>query len=468
MRPSPEIPLPKDLDAERFLLAYVLQNPEHYPEIAKRIGLDDFSMRQHSRIFMRMGDLYVRQLPIDTVTLYKELAHHHEAGQDGLGYLHSLEEGMPQLLDADGYIRILREKGKLREVIKSCLRSITSASTANGNAPEVLGQFKNLLVRFVEEQTDESGTRIRSLDELGCLEDQSQELEYLDYPLLPKGTLVAVSGNSGHGKSTFVTAVARDLTAAGALCIYLDRENPVQLVAKRYRELGISRANDNHPRHWGLWAKEIPPEPDDPRLMDLIRAAERDVLVIIDSKTSYLPGSNENDSAPNSAFFAKCRRLTAAGATVAVLINSSDKGESDYRGHSSIKDLIDSAFRVSNFDPDGAGLLHTLTIKPWKTRAGDWNETKVHYADGRLIRTTSRLEVIKTVTEQLRAILAANPGVGKREFYDFAVNEKLGERAARNFVEVGISEGSIKEGMAGLARHDLVAPSNQRRNVSTR
>jgi hypothetical protein len=195
--------------------------------------------------------------------------------------------------------------------------------------------------------------------------------------------------------------------------------------------------------------------PDDPRILAWIRSSSRPVLVIIDSKTSYLCGENENDSAPNSAFFNRCRRLTALGATVVVLINSSEKGDADYRGHTIIKDLVDHAVRVSNYHPDyprGKAPLHTLTIAPFKSRFGAWEEMKVYYADGKMIRTADRVEVSRTVSEQLRGILAANPGIPKTKFYDLATSAKLGHHRARDFVEAGLREGSIRQKGNGSAK----------------
>lgn len=445
-RSGDDVQYPGNQDAERFVLAWIFQNPQAWPDL--RIQRDDFGLDFNRLVFDCIGELWVRGLPIDIVTVGLELKHHKvlvPGGQGVQGYLAELDTGMPQILDISGYVRILRDKRKLRRRMDIGKHFINSAATANGNTPEVIAELDELLASFLEEDAaEESDNRIRSLNELGFLDDVHEEILYLERPTLPQGALVAVSGNSGHGKTTYMCALARDLTAAGTPCLYLDRENPRPLVAKRFRELGISHAAGNHPLYWGIWVKELPPMPDDSRIVDWVRSAVRPPLVVIDSKTSYLAGANENDSGPNSAFFDRCRRLTSAGATVAVLINSSDKGEADYRGHSIIKDLVDHAVRVSNFDPDGAGLLHTITVKPFKSRFGDWAEMKVHYADGRMIRTADRIEVSRTVAEQLRALLAANPGISKAAFYESAIAQKLGNHPARNFVELGLTEGSIR------------------------
>jgi hypothetical protein len=152
---DPLLPMPKDLDAERFVLAWILQNPQAYSDVAKRVGLDDFSLEINRRIFVRMGELYVRQLPIDIPTLGKALAHHNELGPNGWSHLAELDSGMPKILDFDGYVRVVHQKRKLRDVISIGDHLINSAATANGNTPEVIVKVQELLTRFIEDQADD-------------------------------------------------------------------------------------------------------------------------------------------------------------------------------------------------------------------------------------------------------------------------------------------------------------------------
>lgn len=110
--------LPCNLDAERFILGSILLDSEQFDLIGGSITAEDFSLEKHRRIFTRMGDLAGRGEPIDIVILYNELDRNHEAEScDGVSYLTSLKEGIPQVPNLDGYVRIVQEKATLRRAI---------------------------------------------------------------------------------------------------------------------------------------------------------------------------------------------------------------------------------------------------------------------------------------------------------------------------------------------------------------
>src|SRR5271169_2424387 len=103
--------LPANLDAERFVLGSILLNQDVYFQVAGAVEPEDFSLERHRRIFARMKDLYDRGEKIDRVTVTNELM---KQGQlesvDGMTYLLSLDEGLPQIVNIDSYIRIVKDK----------------------------------------------------------------------------------------------------------------------------------------------------------------------------------------------------------------------------------------------------------------------------------------------------------------------------------------------------------------------
>jgi len=97
--------------------------------LAGAVEPDDFSLEKHRRIFARMKDLYDRGERLDRVTVANELM---KQGQlesvDGLGYLVSLDDGLPEIANLESYIRIVKDKATLRKadlrrakVINRCL-----------------------------------------------------------------------------------------------------------------------------------------------------------------------------------------------------------------------------------------------------------------------------------------------------------------------------------------------------------
>ena len=89
-----------------------------YIQAAGSLEADDFSLEKHRRIFKRMGDLQDRGENIDRVTVANELMKFNELEAcDGLSYLVSLDDGLPQLPNLDSYIRIVKDKAVLRRII---------------------------------------------------------------------------------------------------------------------------------------------------------------------------------------------------------------------------------------------------------------------------------------------------------------------------------------------------------------
>src|SRR5712671_6756882 len=103
--------LPTNIGAERFILGSISLDDARFIEIAGTVMQDDFALEKHRRIFRRMTELHERGEKIDRVTLANELLRFNELESvDGLSYLISLDDGLPQIPNLDSYIRILRDK----------------------------------------------------------------------------------------------------------------------------------------------------------------------------------------------------------------------------------------------------------------------------------------------------------------------------------------------------------------------
>src|SRR5208283_897915 len=110
--------LPTNVDAERFVLGSILLDDTLYIQAAGTLEPEDFSLEKHRRIFKRMGELQDHGAKIDRITVANELMKFGELEAcDGLSYLVSLDDGLPQIPNVDSYVRIVKDKALLRRII---------------------------------------------------------------------------------------------------------------------------------------------------------------------------------------------------------------------------------------------------------------------------------------------------------------------------------------------------------------
>src|SRR5690242_16214482 len=141
--------LPTNVDAERFVLGSILLDDSFYIQAAGTLEADDFSLEKHRRIFRRMGDLNDRAEKIDRVTVANELMKFGELEAcDGLSYLVSLDDGLPQIPNLDSYIRIVKDKAVLRRIIFASQHMMNRCLQGEEAPEEILAGAEETLLKL--------------------------------------------------------------------------------------------------------------------------------------------------------------------------------------------------------------------------------------------------------------------------------------------------------------------------------
>jgi hypothetical protein len=443
--------MPASPEVERFVLGCILLDAQKvFPQVSLQLQPDDFSREDHRRIYQRMCDLYIREEAIDRITVYQELERHKEAKQiGGLSYLVSLDDGLPALPNIDSYVRILKQKSSLRKILWAC-QNLTNRAMLGDPVEDIVLVGQETFSRIAARGSG----RMRVADVPPVSSFGTAEIEYLCYPVLPKGTVVALTGDAGSGKSTLATSWARDVDVP---VLFLDRENPITAIRDRLERVRLA-PDTPRLRFWGAWCVEEAPMPDAPEVVEWVRLCDRAPLVIVDSLAAF-HGGDQNDAGEMRTFMHRCRRLADLGATV-IIIHHDGKSETakDYRGSSDFKASIDCGFHVSNFSD--AGGLGTLVLRPFKMRMGVCGEVTYTYADGHCLRRDSAGDDEQTVSAQLIALLRKNPGIAAKPFEDLAAERGLGRNRARAFIHDGVLSGAIRRdtGAKNVKRHSLADP----------
>lgn len=218
-----ERPLPADTESERLILG-ALQIGSDFGLIAASLSERDFALEKHRRIFGRMKELYDRGEPIDRITLARELM---DRGQlesvDGLAYLVSLDDGMPEIKHLDAYVQIVRDKATLREAILSCHRTIEECLTQQQPTGEILARCERMIADLAGETIPTGLMTVLDVvvshgGPFGFIEP-SRRVKGIETPwgrlnqslegggLLP-GQMVTIGGRPGSGKTALGCNIA--------------------------------------------------------------------------------------------------------------------------------------------------------------------------------------------------------------------------------------------------------------------
>ncbi|HEY1339871.1 MAG TPA: replicative DNA helicase [Bryobacteraceae bacterium] len=143
--------LPTNVDAEKFVLGSILLDDSFFVQAAGTLEADDFSLEKHRRIFRRMGDLHDRGERVDRVTVANELMKFNELEAcDGLSYLVSLDDGLPQIPNLDAYIRIVKDKALLRRIIFASQHMMNRCLMGEEEPDQILAGAEETLLKLGE------------------------------------------------------------------------------------------------------------------------------------------------------------------------------------------------------------------------------------------------------------------------------------------------------------------------------
>ena len=145
--------LPTSIEAERSVLGSILLDDSLFPQMAGRLQPADFAIEKHRRIFLRMEDLHRRGVAIEDLTLVEELSRLDQlASCDGVAYIASLSEGMPRLSSIDDYVKIVKDKSLLRQLIHTADSIVSRSIEGVQQVDEVLAEAESAILKVGDAQ----------------------------------------------------------------------------------------------------------------------------------------------------------------------------------------------------------------------------------------------------------------------------------------------------------------------------
>ena len=154
-QPKLERGMAANVDAEKMILGSLLLDDSRFLDVARVIVEDDFALEKHRRIFRRMSDLQERDEKIDRMTVANELLRRDELSSiDGLSYLVSLDDSLPHIANLDSYVRIIRDKSRLRQIAILSQHTMNRALLAEESPDDVLAGLEEQILGMAGRRAD--------------------------------------------------------------------------------------------------------------------------------------------------------------------------------------------------------------------------------------------------------------------------------------------------------------------------
>ena len=201
-------------EAEQFVLGTVLLDDQMLHPITASLTADDWSSIRHKRIFLAMLALHRNRSAIDILTLSEQLRSEGLLDKvGGVTYLASLTDGLPRLASIDSYIRIVKDKSCLRQMIFAAQHIISDCAGESRNVPDILADAQATVLRVgssPEQRTAASvaPAPITRWDDSALPKPLLRRYGQDAGAVLSAGEIAILSGAGGKGKSTLALQIA--------------------------------------------------------------------------------------------------------------------------------------------------------------------------------------------------------------------------------------------------------------------
>jgi replicative DNA helicase len=216
---------PASLHAEMTILGGMLVEPVAITDATMLLKADDFSLDSHRRIYSAMLHLSEVGHAVDIVTVAEELRKKKELDSiGGVPYLASLSEGLPRKLSIESYVRIVRDKSLMRQLMTVCDLGMIDAADQSQEALEVLNNVSVRLMEISEHAITggfaDIGEIVKSsFGSIDKLYEQGREItglatHYIEFDRMTSGLqeseLIIIAARPSMGKTAWAINIAQN------------------------------------------------------------------------------------------------------------------------------------------------------------------------------------------------------------------------------------------------------------------
>jgi len=217
--------LPSSVHTEVAILGAMLLDGVAISDATAKLKAEDFSLDSHQRIYRGIVDLMAKGQGVDYLTVQEELARRRELDSiGGPAYLAYLSEGIPRNFNIESYVRIVKDKSLLRQLMGIFHDGGIRAADQSEDAITVLGDVEAQLAEVADSAIQRGLAGIgeivaSSFGSIDKLYEQGREItglatHYTDFDRMTSGLqeseLIIIAARPSMGKTAWAINISQN------------------------------------------------------------------------------------------------------------------------------------------------------------------------------------------------------------------------------------------------------------------
>jgi replicative DNA helicase len=222
--------LPSSIHTEVAILGAMLLDGVAINDATAKLRAEDFSLDSHQRVYRAMVELMEKGHGIDYTTVRAALERRREIESiGGPAYLAFLSEGIPRNFNIENYVRIVKDKSLLRQLMSIFTDGVARASDQSDEAIHVLSDVEAKLAEVADSAITYGFSDIativkESFGSIDALYEQGREVtglatHYIEFDRMTSGLqeseLIIIAARPSMGKTAWAINIAENAAVRG-------------------------------------------------------------------------------------------------------------------------------------------------------------------------------------------------------------------------------------------------------------